>query len=110
MLAALFLTLILLWFLGYIRIEGLYIPDFILFSINGQPISLWSILILVFVAWAVSILPTPIKQIVAVLLIIWILAVLGVISLTGIALANILVLAIIIGIIIALLSPPDDVV
>jgi|SRR6185369_1593923 len=107
MLTALFLILTLLWFLGYVRIEGLSIPDLFLFSINGQQITLWSILILLVVSWAVGILPTPVRQIVAVLLIIWILAVLGIISLTGIALANILVLAMIIGIIFVLLSPRD---
>lgn len=107
MLAGLFLALIVLWFFGYVHIEGLTIPDIFLFSINGQPITLWSILILLIVSWAIGILPTPIRQIVAVLLIIWILAVLGIISIASIPLANVLVLAIIIGMVIALLSPRD---
>src|SRR6185503_16477108 len=107
MLTALFLILIVLWFLCYIRIEGLYIPDYILFYINGQPITLWSVLILIVVAWAIAILPTPIRQIVAVLIILWILSVLGILSLSGFPFDNILVLAIIIGIVFALLSPND---
>jgi hypothetical protein len=105
MITTLLLVLIVLWFFGYIRIDGLTIPDIILFSINGHPITLWSILILLVVSWAISILPTPFRQIVAVLLVIWILAVLGILSLTGIALANILVIAIIIGIIASLFNP-----
>jgi hypothetical protein len=105
MLAALLLILIVLWFLGYIHIEGLTIPDIVLFSINGHPITLWSILILLVVSWAISILPTPFRQIVAVLLVIWILAVLGILAISGIALANILVIAMIIGIIASLFSP-----
>ena len=105
MLTALLLILILLWFFGYIRIDGLSVPDITLFTINGQPITLWSILILIVVAWAISILPTPFRQIVAVLLIVWILAVLGILSLSGIALSNIIVLAIIIGIVASLLRP-----
>lgn len=109
MLAALFLILIVLWFFGYIRIEGLVFPDIILFSINGQPISLWSILILVVVSWAIGLLPSPLREIVGILLIVWILAVLGILAITGIPLANIIVLAIIIGIIFALLNPQDSV-
>lgn len=107
MLTGLFVTLIILWFLGYIRIDGLMIPDLILFSINGQPITLWSILILLVISWAISILPSPLRQIVAIFLIIWILAVLGIISLTGIPVASIVVLAIIVGMIFALLAPSD---
>jgi hypothetical protein len=107
MLAALFIILVILWAFGYVRIEGLVFPDIVLFTLNGQPITLWSILILIVVAWAVGILPSPIRQIVAVLLIIWILAVLGILSITGIPLASIIVIAMIIGLIIALLSPRD---
>jgi hypothetical protein len=107
MLTGLFITLIILWFLGYIRIDGLMIPDLTLFSINGQPITLWSILILLVVSWAISILPSPLRQIVAVFLIIWILAVLGIVSLAGIPVASIVVLAIIVGMIFALLTPSD---
>jgi hypothetical protein len=105
MITGLLLILILLWFLGYIRIEGLMIPDINLFTINGQPVTLWSILILIVVGWAISIMPTPFRQIVTVLLIVWILAVLGILSLSGIALANILVIAMIIGIIASLFNP-----
>ena len=108
MLAGLFLTLIVLWFLGYVHIEGLFIPDFHLFSINNQPITLWSILILVIVSWAISILPSPIRQIVGVLLILWILTVLGIISVGFFPLTNVIVLAIIIGMVFALLIPNDD--
>lgn len=107
MLTGLFVTLIILWFLGYIRIDGLAIPDLILFSINGQPITLWSVLILLVVSWAIGILPSPLRQIVAILLIVWILAVLGIVSLAGIPVASIVVLAIIVGIIFALMTPSD---
>lgn len=107
MLAILFLVLIALWFLGYIRIEGFNLPEIILFTVNGRPITLWDILILVAVAWAISIIPSPIKQIVGILLILWILVVLGILSIGTFPLASILVLAIIVGIIAVLLSPRD---
>lgn len=108
MLAVLFLVLIALWFLGYIRIEGLpTLPDIILFTINGVPITLWNLLILLVVAWAIGIIPSPIRQIVAVLLILWILATLGILAIGTFPLANILVLAIIIGIVAALFAPKN---
>ena len=109
MLAVLFLVLIILWFLGYVRIEGFMIPDFALFSINAHTVTLWNLLILIFVSWALSIIPTPIRQIIAVLLILWILTVLGIIVIGGIDLDNILVLTIIIGVIVSLLRPADSV-
>lgn len=106
MLAVLFLLLIVLWFLGYIHIEGLPIlPDPILFSINGIPITLWNLLILLVVAWAIGIMPSPIRLIVGVLLLFWILSTLGILAISGIPLANILVIAMIVGIISVLLSP-----
>lgn len=107
MLAVLFLVLIALWFLGYIHIDGLVIPDIFLFSINGVPITLWNLLILFVVAWAIGLMPSPIRIIVGVILILWILAVLGILAIGTFPLANILVLAIIIGIIVVLLSPSD---
>lgn len=105
MLAALLLILILLWLLGYIRIGGINLPEVTLFTINNQSITLWHLLILIIVAWVVSILPTPFREIVGVLLLVWILATLGVIAIGGIALSNILVIAILIGIIAAIFRP-----
>lgn len=107
MLEILLLILIILWFFGYIRIEQIPIPDLYLFSINGNQISLWDLLILTVVAWAISILPTPFRQIAGVVLILWILAVLGIIALAGINLASIFVIAIIVGLIFALFSSPS---
>ncbi len=101
MLALLLIILIALWFLGYIHISG-YIPNFPLFSINNHSISLWDILILLAIAWAIGVLPSPLRQIAAALLIIWILATLGIIAIGG--LAQIIVLAIIAGVILTLLD------
>lgn len=102
MITALILVLIVLWFLGYVRLDGLTIPDIVLFSINGQPITLWSVLILIIVAWAIGILPSPFREIAGVLLILWVLSVLGILAIGGLALANILVVAIIVGLIASL--------
>lgn len=102
MLAVLVVILAILWFFGYIRIDGLNIPDFSLFVINGQTISIIDLLILGIVATAISILPTPFREVSGVLLILWILSVLGILSIAGIGLANIFVIAILIGLVVAL--------
>lgn len=107
MLAVLFLILIALWFFGYIHIEGLMLPEITLFVINGVPITLWNLLILLVVVWAIGIMPSPIRIIVGVLLILWILSVLGIFAISAIPLSSILVLAMIVGVIVVLLSPRD---
>lgn len=104
MLAALAITLIILWFLGYVRIDGLNLPDTTMFSLNGFPVTLWDILILVIVSWAIGILPTPFREIAGVILILWVLAVLGIVALAGINLASIFVVVMIVGLLISLFS------
>lgn len=98
MLEALLVILIILWFLGYISIPGLAIPNIVLFTINNRPITLWDILILVVVVWLLSILPSPFREIAGVLLLLWILATLGIFAIGG--LSSWIVIAIIAGIVI----------
>lgn len=102
MLIGLLVILIILWFLGYIHIQGLSIPDVTLFMINGQPVTLWNILILLVIASLLGILPRPFREIAGVLLLLWILSILGIIAIAG--LSNLLVLAVIIGVIVAVVS------
>lgn len=102
MIAVILIILIVLWFLGYINISGLNLPNFILFNLNGRDISLWDVLILLVIGWAIGVLPTPLRQIAGVLLVIWVLATLGILAITG--LAQIIVLAVIIGLVLALLG------
>jgi hypothetical protein len=92
MLIAIIIILIILWLLGYTPIS-ISIPDFVLFTINNHQISLWDILILAVVSWAISILPRPLQMVASVLLLLWVLSVLGILAIAG--LSNIIVLAII---------------
>jgi hypothetical protein len=97
MLIAIVVILAILWFLGYIPISGISIPNMVLFTINNQPITLWEILILAVVVWAIGILPRPFQAVASVLLLLWILSVLGILAIAG--LSNIIVLVIIIALI-----------
>lgn len=100
MLKAILIILIILWFLGYAPLSGISIPNMALFSINNHLVTLWEILILAVISWAIGILPRPFQTIASVLLILWILSVLGILAIAG--LSNIIVLVIIVGLIISI--------
>lgn len=95
MIEAVVAILIILWVLGYIHIAAFPVPDIVLFTINGHGITVWDILILFAISWAVGVLPYPFKQIAAVLLFFWILSTLGIIAFAGFS--SIIVIAVIVG-------------
>ena len=100
MIVAIVIILIILWVLGYAPITGLSIPNFVLITINNHPVTLWEILILAVIGWAIGILPRPFQAIATILLVLWVLSVLGIFAIAG--LPNIIVLVIIIGLIISI--------
>ena len=100
MLIAIVIILIILWILGYAPVSGISIPNFVILNINNHPITLWEVLILAVVAWAISILPRPFQAVASVLLLLWILSVLGIFAIAG--LPSIIVLVIIVGLIISI--------
>jgi hypothetical protein len=102
MLGLIALILIVLWFLGYIRIESIPIPDLYLFSINNRQISLWDLLIFGVILWAIGALPSPLRQIATVLLVLWVLGLLGIIAIAGFS--QIVVIVIIIGLLYSLFT------
>lgn len=102
MLETLLVILIGLWLLGYLRIDGLIIPDFFLFSINGQPITLWSLLTLLVFSALIGILPSPFRQMAGVLLVLWVLSVLGILAFGG--LSSMIIIAMIVGLILYLVK------
>ncbi len=104
MLEIIVVLLIFLWLTGNLTIPGLVLPDISLFEINGQVISLWDLIILALVAWALGLLPSPFRQIAGVLLVLWLLSVLGFLSLVGISLSSIILIAIILGIVASLFN------
>jgi hypothetical protein len=102
MLGALLVLLIVLWFLGYIHVSGIHIPDLTLFTINGQAITFVKLLIALVIMAVIGALPTPLREIAMILFVLWILATLGIIAVTG--LSNILIIALIVGIGLSLLK------
>lgn len=100
MLIAIVIILVILWFLGYASISGISIPNIVLFTINNHPVTLWEILIVGVIGWAIGILPRPFQAIASVLLLLWILSVIGILAIAG--LSNIIVLVIIVGLIISI--------
>jgi hypothetical protein len=102
MLEAILVILVILFFLGYIHIQGLTLPDFNLFTINGHQVTLIEILIFLVILGAAEVLPSPLRQIAFVLILLWLLSTLGIIAIAG--LSSIIVIAIIIGLILSLLK------
>lgn len=102
MLLTIVVLLIVLWFLGYVQISNVVIPNTPLFEINAHMVTLVELLIFVAIVWAVSILPTPLRQVGFAVVVLWVLSTLGIILVAG--LSSILVVAIIVGVLASLLG------
>lgn len=100
MLGTLVIVLILLWALGFLHIPAFGFQNMVLFRAFGHTVTLWEILILIVILWAMESLPSPIRQIVFVLSLLWILSTLGIIAVAG--LSQLIIGAIIIGVVLAL--------
>ncbi len=90
--------LIILWFLGFINVPWLAIPNIVLFNIGNHGITLRELIIFLLIMWAIGILPSPLREIAGILVVLWLLSLLGIFAIGGIGLTNLLLLAIIIGI------------
>ena len=99
MIFAILLILVVFWLLGYGPFTVLHI---ILLQFNGIAITIWDILIFLVFMWLVGILPSPLRQIAVVFILIWVLSLLGIIAIAG--LSNILVIAVIVGVLLYALS------
>jgi hypothetical protein len=102
MVGVIILVLIILWFLGYVRVGNINIPDLALFTLNGNSISLWDILIFAVIVWAIGVLPSPLRQIAMVALLLWVLSTLGILAIAG--LSSLIIIAFILGLIFFLLG------
>ena len=90
--------LVILWLLGFISAPWLAIPNIVLFTIAAHAVTLRELIIFLLVIWAIGILPSPLRQIAAILFILWVLSLLGIFAIGGVGLTNLLLLAIIVGI------------
>ena len=110
MIETLIVLLAILWVFGYLHIGGVQLPDFQLFVINGNHVTFLDLLVFFLVMWAISILPSPFREISGVLLFLWLLAVLGIISLAGVGLPGLFVFAIIVGLAVSVFNAKRTVV
>ena len=102
MLEVILVLLIILWLTGALHINGFSLPNTVLFSLNGHPVTLINLLIFIVIVWAIGVLPRPFREIAGVLLVLWLLTLLGIIAITG--LSHIIIIAIIVGIILSILN------
>ncbi len=100
MIGVVLVILLILYFLGYIRIPGIIIPNLSLFNFNGHPVTLINLLVFLVIIWAIGVLPSPLRQIAMLLILFWVLSELGILAITG--LSNIIVILVIVGLIISL--------
>jgi hypothetical protein len=104
MLELILVILVLLWLTGNLNLVGVQIPNLSLLVVNGRMITLIDLLVFLVILWAIGVLPSPIREIAGVILVLWVLSVLGFIALAG--LSNILVIAVIVGLIVAVFRRP----
>lgn len=102
MLLALFIALVILWALGYFSFPGFFIPNLILFPINGHQVTLWNLLIFLVLIVIASALPSPLREIVFVVIVLFVLSVLGIIA--AVNFPNLLLVGVIAGLLVFLIQ------
>lgn len=102
MLPAILVLLIILWLLGYVNLPFIPFLNITLFNINGQAITFLNLIIFFLIASLLELLPPPLNIIAGIILVLWVLSILGIIAIGG--LSQILVLAVIVGLIVAVLG------
>jgi len=79
MLILLLVLLTVFWLLGYIAIPGVSLRKEI-FSIRGRQITVWDVLTFLVILWIIGVLPGPFHAIAAILLVVWLLGIIGIIQ------------------------------
>ncbi|OGK12343.1 hypothetical protein A3C98_02375 [Candidatus Roizmanbacteria bacterium RIFCSPHIGHO2_02_FULL_37_15] len=102
MLTYLLIILVILWLLGVVRIPAFSLINIPLLYIGRKAIGLYDILVFALIVWLIRILPSPLREIVAVFLILWLLSFFGLFFLGG--LYNLLILILIIGLLLHILG------
>jgi hypothetical protein len=102
MLEIILVVLVVLLLTGNINISGFDLPHIVLLRINGQAITLVNVLIFFLILWALGLLPSPFREIAALLFVLWLLSVFGFIAIAG--LSNLIIIAIIVGIVFSIIK------
>lgn len=97
MLPFVLIFLIVLFALGFINIPFIPIRDIELFVLMGRSITIYDLILFLFIVWIIDLLPWPFRGLALAILVLWLLSFFGIIVITGFS--NILILGLIIGVI-----------
>lgn len=97
MISIVLIFLVLLFILGYIQVPYLALHDVTLLVAFGKTISLYDLLVFAIILWVIGLLPWPFRGLASIILVLWLLSFFGIITIVGFS--NILVLALIVGVI-----------
>ena len=81
-----------LYILGIVKIPGVTIPNYHLFTLNHHTVTLFNVLTVFVIFGVLFLLPRFMRIVVGALLIIWIIALLGIINVQGLPAITILIL------------------
>jgi len=104
MLTALFLVLLILWLLGFVRPGNL---DFLRAGIAtaaGHSLTVLDVLVGIAIVWLIAAVPGPLAVAASVLLALWALSTLGVVAIEGVPLNALIVLTIMVGLMVHIVT------
>ena len=104
MLTALFLVLLVLWLLGFLRPGNLDFMRAPAFSYGGYTATILDVLVGIAIVWVILALRGPLAVAGAVLLALWVLSILGFVVIEGLPLPVLIVLVLMVGVMIHLLT------
>lgn len=87
-----------LFLLGFIKIPGITIHNYNLFTLNHHTVTLFEVLTLIVIFGLLVLLPRFLRIVIGALLIIWIMATLGIIAVQGLPIITIVVLMVVVSI------------
>jgi len=99
MVLAILVFVVALWLLEYFKIA---VFNLHLLTLFNQDITIYKLFFFLLIVWAITVLPRPFQEIAALLLVLWLLAFFGIIAIGGFS--NIIVLALVVGLIVYLFT------
>lgn len=89
--------LLALFLLGFVKIPGVTIPNYHLFTFNHHVVTLFELLTVIVIFGMLVLLPRFLRIVVGALLIIWIISLLGIIAVQGLPIITIVTLMVVVS-------------